>query len=446
MAIKLGPNGLPIGQGFYWNGNIIYLTIWHNGKKYGPWTTHTNDWQEAVKFRSAEAAKIERREVVDLKKGKSTVADLFAAYIVRLERKEEEAGAYMGRKYETPSYKASTRINRNIVPHFGNLEPNEGEVTNDVLVAYSSKRKRQGASVSTINTEFRLLRAALRRGVKEKKVNPLRLPDFSDVINEKAEKNAARTGTISEEQFDTLMQHASEHLKPVLMAVIYSGVRAKEIKFVRREQVNFEEGMIELRAGETKAGDARVVPMNERVKEVLLAWEERTKELHPKIDWFFHCDGHQLGNWKTAWNATLRRAGLRVQVMNPDGSPTTKKIKSGKIVKVWKNLVKFHDTRRTNVTAMDDIGIAERDNMSVSGHKTVGQNRKYNQSKKAAQRVRDAQNTKLGLGVALAAPVASAASVRDWKAELRELKEAFDAGLLPEESYKVEIAKVMANR
>ena len=34
----------------------------------------------------------------------------------------------------------------------------------------------------------------------------------------------------------------------------------------------------------------------------------------------------------------------------------------------------------------------------------------------------------------------------DWKTELRELKEAFDAGLLPEDVYKTEIAAVMRRR
>jgi hypothetical protein len=34
----------------------------------------------------------------------------------------------------------------------------------------------------------------------------------------------------------------------------------------------------------------------------------------------------------------------------------------------------------------------------------------------------------------------------DWKAELRDLKETFDAGLLPEDLYKSEVAGVMRRR
>ncbi len=130
--------------------------------------------------------------------------------------------------------------------------------------------------------------------------------------------------------------------------------------------------MIQLLAGETKDGDPRIVPINDRVREVLVAWEEKTKENYPKTRWFFHQNGEQLGNWKTAWNATLRRAALRVPVVDSKGNQ--KVSSTGR--KVWKNLVKFHDTRRTNVTNMDGLELQEKDIMRVSGHKTVAMSRR----------------------------------------------------------------------
>ena len=113
----------------------------------------------------------------------------------------------MSRKYEKPSYEAATRINKHLVPAFGNLKP-EG-ITTDVLVAYKGKRTREHAKVPTINSEFRILRAALRRGTKTtpKKVNPLHIPDFSELINDKAEKKSARTSTINDEQYSLIMTH-----------------------------------------------------------------------------------------------------------------------------------------------------------------------------------------------------------------------------------------------
>jgi len=442
---KNGKNGLPLGSGLYWKRDVLYVEIWHGGKKLGQFSTRTADTNQALRFKDAKLAellKAEQTHIADLAKG-VRVSELLQDYIANLERREADSGAYMmSRKYEKPSYKAATRINKHLVPAFGKLKP-EG-VTTDVLIAYKNNRTRQHGKVPTINSEFRILRAALRRGTKTtpKKVNPLHIPDFSEVINDKAEKKAARTSTISEEQYTAIMENGSEHLKPVFVTCIYTGVRAKEIKFVRRDQVDFDANMIQLRAGETKDGDARIVPMNDRVRAVLLAWEEKTKQDFPKTRWFFHQNGEQLGSWKTAWNATLRRAGLRVLVLDKDGKEKV----TAKGRKVWKNLVKFHDTRRTNITQMDELGLQEKDMMKVSGHKTVAMSRRYNQSKKAAESVRIAQNAALGKEASAPAAVAPSPSNGDWKASLKDLKETFEAGLLPEDLYRAEVSKVLESR
>jgi hypothetical protein len=44
------------------------------------------------------------------------------------------------------------------------------------------------------------------------------------------------------------------------------------------------------------------------------------------------------------------------------------------------------------------------------------------------------------------APSKTPPAAFDWKAELRDLKEAFDAGLLPEDLYKTEVTAVMRKR
>jgi hypothetical protein len=149
------------------------------------------------------------------------------------------------------------------------------------------------------------------------------------------------------------------------------------------------------------------------------------------VKWFFHQYGEQLGNWKTAWNGTLKRAGLRVKL------PGSTK---------WINLVKFHDTRRTFVTNMDEMDLQEKDMMRVGGHKTPEMNRRYNQSKKAAGRVTAAQNAALGLGVTQPEPNEPASPNGDWKAELRELKAMLDDGTLSAEEFALEKARVLASR
>lgn len=447
---KNGKNGLPVGSGLYWKHDKICGVVSHEGKRY-PFATGTDDINTALKIKADKYAEVVRnaKEVqITLAKG-VTVAELFKDYIASYKRREKDAGSYgRGKKpYESSSYKLSVRINKHLMPAFGGLKPEE--VTSDRLNAYKEKRQEQDASVTTINSEFRLLKAAIRRGTKTtpKKVHPLHVPDFSELINHKAEAKAARKGTISEAQYDLIMQHAPEHLRAVFVTVLYTGIRQKEIRFVRKENVDLGDApSIRLLAGETKDGEERVCGVNERVKEVLLAWRAYTREHFPRCKYFFHLNGEQLGSFATAWNATLRRAGLRVKVLNPNGTVKRVRGKNGQLVTVWKNLVKFHDTRRTVVTDLDVLGLQEKDIMSQTGHKTVAMSRRYNQSKQAAERVRKAQNEALGFGGGEAVPVAPVASVRDWKAELRDLKETFEAGLLPEDLYRAEVQKVMAGR
>jgi integrase len=107
------------------------------------------------------------------------------------------------------------------------------------------------------------------------------------------------------------MDVAPDHMRPIIATVQFTGIRSKEIKFIRPEQVLFDQNRIELRAGETKNGNARSDPMNDYVKEVLLQWQEQTAAEYGKTETFFHFKGKKIRSWNTAWLATLKRAGLR---------------------------------------------------------------------------------------------------------------------------------------
>jgi hypothetical protein len=86
------------------------------------------------------------------------------------------------------------------------------------------------------------------------------------------------------------------------------------------------------------------------------------------------------------------------------------------------------------------------------GHSTDGMSDLYNKTSIAhVKRIRDAFKTKPTQEVTEAVSTQPAASQAqpaafDWKAELRDLKDAFDAGLLPEDLYKAEVAAVMHRR
>lgn len=431
----------------YWKRGVIYAAIQDNGIKQ-VFSTGTDDPKQALAIRDAKKADMVKGDFVSVTKG-VRMAELFDDYIANLKANEADSGEYMTREYETTSYRMQKRIEKHLLPHFGDLKPSD--LTTEVLRSYKSKRIGSRPSIATINSEFRALRAALKLGAKKRprKVNPNDIPDFSaeGFINDKAEKKLERTGIITQEQKQQILGQLADHLKPVFLTTYWLGIRAKELKFARRSNLNFKEHNFKLESTETKGGDLRVCPMNTELEAVILAWDKQTRTSYPSCKWLFHFNGEQIGSFATAWNAALRRCGLRVPVLNPDGSQKIRISKTGKRRKVWKNLVKFHDARRSAETNDDINKVEERDRMKVRGHKTVSQSRKYNQSQEAAERVREKQNAMLaGVTVEEPKPIAPVASVSDWKASLKELKETFDQGLIPEDLYRAEVSKVMASR
>ncbi len=442
MALKNGKNGLPKGSGLYWKRGVIYAAIRHDGKKH-VFSTGKDDVKEALKFRDEKKADLIKGDHVDVAKA-VRISHLFADYIEKLEDKEREAGVYMKRKYETTSYRVKSRINKHLIPAFGNFRPED--LTEDDLKKYKKTRTGHGASIVTVNTEFRLLRAALRRAAKgrNRKINPLHIPSFDEVINNKLEAQRAQTGIITLEQYRMILKELADHLKPFFACAYWTGVRLKELKFLLRSDVAFKENKIYMKDERTKAGGG-AVGMNVELMALLLEWEERTKREFPTTPWLFHYQGEQLDEIKTGWNAALKRCGLRVPVMNEEGTQKTR-IVNGKKHAVWKNVVKFHDARRAMNTLLADDGVSEEDRMSQSRHSNNKQNRKYNQSKAAADRVRIAQNKILRLEGREPAPAAPSGANGRWKAELKELKETFESGLLPEDLYRAAVQRVMASR
>jgi integrase len=433
MPLKNGPNGLPKGSGLYWVRDTIYAAIYVGGEKH-VLCTKTDNVKEAIRLRNEKRADLELNHVEMVKRG-VRIKDLFDDFLGHRKRKEQGRGEYMADKHGTPSYKAASPIKLHLVPAFGNLKPDK--LTTELLLKYRDDRIAAKASVVTVNNELGCLRSALNLGTKTtpRKVNPLKIPSFDDVIDTKAEKQKARTGTISPEQYTRVMEVAPyDFIKPIFATVCETGIRSKEMKFIRPEQVNFTQHQIELRAGETKNGRERIVAISDKLEELLKAWKLKTESEYPNAAWFFHKNGKKLKTYHHQWNRTLRLAGLRV------------KLEDGK----WKNLVMFHDTRRTSVTLMDAAKISQADRMKNSGHTHEDMDSKYAQNTQLAkERVRQAlndYNAGSTLTTPVAVPVLPVVSVSDWKADLRELKAAFEEGLLPQDLYNAEVAKVMVNR
>lgn len=382
------------------NSPWIQLLLTIDGKRY-PFSTGTADYREAMAFRAQKENELMTGEIA--KKSKGTMNDIFDAYIAYLEDKEAKAKNDYKRSGTPTSKKMRSPINCHLKPFFGKMKISEVKTRID---AYDKRRQDQGASAPALNGEWRILSAALNRGLVKGTVSrndiPVKYP-----FRHAEEKDAARTGTISEEQYTRILAALAPHLKPVFAVACETGMRPKEIRFIRPVQVflDDENPRIELRKGETKTGKSRTVPLIQSdVIEILKTWREARDK---SSEWFFQSDdGLQLGDFKKGWQAALRRSGV-----------------TG---------VMFYDSRRTARTNLDDADVSQADAKLVMGHTTDAMSERYNQSKKGLKRVRMAMAPKQ---TAIVVPTAPAPSNDDLRAKLALLKELFDGGLLPEAVY-----------
>jgi len=67
-----------------------------------------------------------------------------------------------------------------------------------------------------MNGEFRLLRAALRRGWKDNRVKQDALPKEYP-FNYEGERNSERTGTYTDDQIKCILENATPQFKPIFM-------------------------------------------------------------------------------------------------------------------------------------------------------------------------------------------------------------------------------------
>jgi hypothetical protein len=162
---------------------------------------------------------------------------------------------------------------------------------------------------------------------------------------------------------------------------------------------------------------------------MLKEWEAQTQREYPDCEWFFHIDGQRFDadRLDTEWNRVKKACDI------PKGTV-------------------LYDARRTHSVLLDAHDVSKDDRKSQMGHATDGMSDLYNASSMAhVKRIRAAFGTKPTQDtteVVSTQPAPSQAQpvAFDWKAELRDLKEAFDAGLLPEDQYKIEVAAVMRRR
>jgi hypothetical protein len=186
---------LPDGEGFYWKRDYIYLTIRVAGERFQYTTGFMgNEPALLVKLRQFKQSKIaEATEQAETKVKRGVrVEDLFTGYLAHLRQKEKEGDEY-AKAGRTTSDRTDSVIRCHLGTFFNKLKP---EQLKEQIVPYRDLRVKEGAKAPSLNGEFRILRAAMRRGAKNGLMRQTDIP-MEFPFNYKAERKAKRKGIIT---------------------------------------------------------------------------------------------------------------------------------------------------------------------------------------------------------------------------------------------------------
>jgi integrase len=249
--------------------------------------------------------------------------------------------------YKANALKSGKRIPiaaRHLREYFGG-DCKAREITSDRITSYAAHRQEQKAARATINVEQAFLSRGFRLAAKAGKVGAR--PEMS-----RLKLDNARQGFFEAAQFEAVVRHLPEHLRPVVHVAYLTGWRRSEILSRRWKHVDLELGWLRLEPGETKNGAGRSFPFHNfpELREVLMVQRARVSEIEKAsgqiVPWvFINPNGMPLVDFRNAWRTACRAAGC-----------------PGKLL---------HDFRRTAIRNFERRGVSRSAGMALSGHLTA---------------------------------------------------------------------------
>jgi integrase len=194
------------------------------------------------------------------------------------------------------------------------------------------ERKAAGLSARTINYEVHTLRGILKHfslwSTIADQVRPM-----------KGERQPGRALSREEESrlLAAIRRSSSPVLLPLFVVSVDSGLRASEVRALKRVNINARwsngqivEAEIVVPKSKTEAGTGRVVPLTNRAREAITDWLKLLGQAGPDAFLFPHHTvgfsrggkgtsmrdvdlGRPIGEWKGAWRRALKTAGVKAR-------------------------------------------------------------------------------------------------------------------------------------
>jgi integrase len=171
------------------------------------------------------------------------------------------------------------------------------------LERYRRQRKQAGKSAVSINRELGFLRHLYNKAIDWEKttLNPVKKVKF-----DREDNSRVRWLTVEEEE--RLLAQCVPQLKPLVITALHTGFRASELLSLTWGDVDFQQGIITVRAAYAKNGESRSVPMNKVLTETLQVIRINTPGT---AQVFCNRKGMPYRSFRTVFERAVRRADIQ---------------------------------------------------------------------------------------------------------------------------------------
>jgi integrase len=217
------------------------------------------------------------------------------------------------------------------------------------------KRKAQGLKAKTIDDELNYTKSMIIKAWDNDLIGGDALKAFKRVRPMLKRHTNRRDRVLTVPEYQKLLAFSPKHLKDIIAMGYWTGMRKGEILKLTWDKVELKNRLIKLEAGDTKEGQAKIIPIGAKLYKVM-------RKIPPALH-----DPHViLFNGKPIrrhFTAALKTACKDV------GIKWGREVKGGFI---------FHDLRHTFVTDMRKAGIQKSVRAAITGHALTDMDDRYN--------------------------------------------------------------------
>jgi excisionase family DNA binding protein len=220
------------------------------------------------------------------------------------------------------------------------------EIDSFAIEELKTKRLDEGISKARVNRNLALLKKMFNLAIDwgYTKENPVRRVRFF------SEKDNLKERILTEAEEIRLLKTCADHLKPIVLTALHTGMRRGEILGLEWRQVDLVKRLIKVE--KTKSGRSRAIPIDDLLRAELMKLKTKNGSTPSCQNVFLNPrTSKPISDVKTAFSAALRRAGIKG--------------------------LRFHDLRHTFASRLIERGIDLITVKELLGHHSVVITQRY---------------------------------------------------------------------